>query len=330
MKRRLAVILASDVAGYSALVAADEEHTVAQFTRLSATVTEIVTRHEGRVFNTAGDALLAEFNGPVAAVRCAVDIHEACRALGGEAENSTIRFRIGIAVGDIIVADNNDLLGDAVNVASRLCAMAEPGTTCISQEIERMVRNKVSLALTDTGEHQLKNIPEPVHVFRIDEGEGRRVLPRRFRRLGTMRLAALALGALLLGAGAFWFLPGRQAVSTRPFDSSGVPLVSDGNRLKIAQAYPSAKGFKALALSNEGDHYGIASDQPSEAEARKLALADCQSDSHRPCTIFAPRRRARRSSPHKCPWRMRANVTASPRRLSNCCHIMPWPSACGA
>jgi class 3 adenylate cyclase len=295
MKRRLAVILASDVAGYSALVAADEENTIQSFTRLSRTMSEIVERHEGRVFNTAGDALLAEFNGPVAAVRCAVDIHEACRSVAAPDEAHQIRFRIGIAVGDVIVAENNDLLGDAVNVAARLCAMAEPATTCISQEIERMVRNKVAIVLTDAGAHQLKNIPEPVHVFRITDGVPTGRIFRPALASNRWALRAVAAAAALLAGGAIWFWSGgklENAGPDAPFISAVIPLVSDATRLKIGQSYPAAKGQKALALSNEGDFYGIATDQASPEEAQKRALADCQTDSHRPCFVYAINDRA--------------------------------------
>src|ERR1700689_1176218 len=136
MRRKLAVILASDVAGYSRLVAADEEDTVRRFRKAAAAFCERVQKYRGRVFNTAGDAILAEFESAVDATRCAVDIQDANNAQNVAIEASRrLLFRIGIAIGDVLVSDNGDLLGDGVNIAARLEGIAEPGGICVSEDV---------------------------------------------------------------------------------------------------------------------------------------------------------------------------------------------------
>ena len=155
MRRRLTVILASDIAGYSRLVAEDEEETVHRFKRAENVFSDLVTKYHGRVFNTVGDAILAEFDSAVDATRCAIDIQDANNAQNAAAaEGRRLLFRIGIAIGDVLVADNGDLLGDAVNIAARLESIAEPGGICVSEDIRIHVLNKIRLNLIDLGEQE--------------------------------------------------------------------------------------------------------------------------------------------------------------------------------
>ncbi len=170
MRRRLAVILASDVAGYSRLVAADEESTVARFAKLKRVFGELVTGFHGRIFNTAGDAILAEFDSATEAVRCAIEIQDSVRARNiAFPESQRILFRIGIAIGDVLVQEEDgDLLGDGVNVAARLQTLAQPGGICVSNEVYSHVGRNLSCTVTDLGDQSLKNIPYPVHAFQID------------------------------------------------------------------------------------------------------------------------------------------------------------------
>jgi adenylate cyclase len=313
MKRKLAVILASDVAGYSALVAAREEETVARFSEAASAFRGSVGRHHGRVFNTAGDAILAEFDSAVNAVRCALDIQRRMQAANkGVEEGAELAFRMGIAVGDVMVTGSADLLGEGVNIAARLQAIAEPGGLTISEDVRRLVTNKVALEIEDLGEQDLKNIPHPVRAFAVRPGAqaaGRGAFD--WRRPGLARLArsrpllaSLAAAAVLAAIGGPMLsqarkrqqvaatttpapAPSNAAFTMRPFDAATVPLVTEVTRRRIAASYPRAGGHKALAISVDGDFYGIAINAPGEDEARKRAHEDCQKQSHRPCVMYA-------------------------------------------
>ena len=164
--RRLAAILAADVAGYSRLMGADEEGT---HERLQAHFRELVNskieEHRGRIVKNTGDGLLAEFASVVDAVRCAVEIQHGMTYREPEVpEERRIRFRIGINLGDVIVEDH-DIFGDGVNVATRLEALAEPGGICISRVVRDQVRDKLDCAFEDMGEQSVKNIARPVRVY---------------------------------------------------------------------------------------------------------------------------------------------------------------------
>src|SRR6267154_2058769 len=163
VQRRLAAILAADVAGYSRLMGADEEGTLAALKTLRREVADPkIKEHRGRIVNTTGDGLLSEFASVVDAVRCAVEVQReiAARNAGVQSERS-IDFRIGVNIGDIII-DENDIFGDGVNVAARLEALAEPGGICVSRVVRDQVRDKVEFGFEDLGEHQVKNIARPV------------------------------------------------------------------------------------------------------------------------------------------------------------------------
>ncbi len=168
MERRLAAIFAADVAGYSRLVGADEEGTVA---RLSSHRRELIepkiAEHQGRLVKIMGDGVLAEFASPVKAVRCAIDVqHGMAKRNADIPEGARIEFRIGINLGDVVVEDD-DIYGDGVNVAARLENIAEPGAVYISRAVRDFVTDAAELVLEDLGEQPLKNIAKPVQVFRI-------------------------------------------------------------------------------------------------------------------------------------------------------------------
>ena len=173
--RRLAAILAADVAGYSRLMGADEEGT---HERLKAHFRELVepkiAQHRGRVVKNTGDGLLAEFPSVVGAVRCAVDVQRGMIEREPElSDEQRIRFRIGINLGDVIV-EGQDIFGDGVNIAARLEALAEPGGICVSRMVRDNVRDKLDFSFEDLGEQRVKNIARPVRVHRIllDERPG--------------------------------------------------------------------------------------------------------------------------------------------------------------
>ena len=168
VERRLAAILAADVAGYSRLMGADEEGTL---TRLKAHRRELVdpkiAEHRGRIVKTTGDGLLVEFASVVDAIRCAVEIQREMAERNADAPvDRRIEYRIGINVGDIII-DESDIFGDGVNVAARLEALAEPGGICVSRMVREQVRDKLALSFADMGEQQVKNIARPVRAYRV-------------------------------------------------------------------------------------------------------------------------------------------------------------------
>lgn len=166
-QRRLAAIVAADVAGYSRLVGADEEGTLAALRAHRADLIDpLLAEHGGRVANTAGDSLLLEFPSIVDAVRCSVAVQKGMSQRNREIEQDRqIHFRVGIHLGDVIV-DGNDLLGDGVNVAARLEGLCGPGGVVLSDDAYRQVRDRLDLDWTDDGEHEVKNIARPVQVWR--------------------------------------------------------------------------------------------------------------------------------------------------------------------
>jgi adenylate cyclase len=168
VERRLAAILAADVAGYSRLMGADEEGTLARLKALRKTLTDPkIVEHRGRIVKTTGDGLLIEFASAVDAARCAFEIQrDVARQNTAVPQQVRIEFRIGIHVGDIII-DDNDIFGDGVNIAARLEGIAEHGGLCISDDAHRQIRGKVDIPFEDMGLQTLKNIAEPMRVWKM-------------------------------------------------------------------------------------------------------------------------------------------------------------------
>jgi adenylate cyclase len=168
VERRLAAILAADVAGYSRLMGADEEGTLS---RLKANRRDLIdpkiSEYRGRIVKTTGDGILIEFPSVVDAVGCAIDVQRAMADRNAsEAAGQRIQFRVGVNLGDIII-DGDDIHGDGVNIAARLEGLAEPGGICISQTVLNHTRGKITVDVEDLGEQALKNIVQLIHVFRI-------------------------------------------------------------------------------------------------------------------------------------------------------------------
>jgi class 3 adenylate cyclase len=167
MKRKIAAIFAADIAGYSRLVAEDEEETLRRLASYRAVTDDFIAKSGGRIFNTAGDAVLAEFPSAVEAVRCAIDIQESLRTRNmAYPPSRQMSFRIGITIGDVVERDG-DLLGDGVNIAARLEGLAEVGGICISRAVHEQVANKLSVQFADIGAQEVKNIPTPVHAYMV-------------------------------------------------------------------------------------------------------------------------------------------------------------------
>ena len=206
LQRRLATILSADVAGYTRLMGANEEATVKTLRAHRAVFEALLKQHHGRVFNTAGDAILAEFPSAVEAVRCATEIQTALQTRNEHLPPELkMLFRMGINLGDVVVQDG-DLLGDGVNVASRIQTIAEPGGICISGSVYDQIQNKLSLQFKALGDQNFKNVGQPVRTFTITHGEAG-ALPSSMRRIGANTLRTLGIAAVACAAAiaiGFW------------------------------------------------------------------------------------------------------------------------------
>ena len=236
LRRKIAAIMAADVAGYSRLVAEAEEDTLRQLAAAREIFDALVAQGGGRIFNTAGDSVMCEFDSAVEAVRVAIEIQQSLSARNAPiAPERRLEFRIGLTIGDV-VERGTDLLGDGVNIAARLEGLAPPGGICISRSVHEAVANKIAIEFQDIGARQVKNIPQPIHAFVIApppeappepepppltssgpdvNPDMPRIEPRPTRvgtEAGTNRAPLLVAGLAALGiAGWFGFEPARQA-----------------------------------------------------------------------------------------------------------------------
>jgi adenylate cyclase len=169
LDRRLVAILAADVEGYSRLMHADEETTMSTLSARRLLIDNLISEHRGRIANTAGDSVLAEFASVIDAVSCAVEIQKAMDEANAAATNRPMRFRIGINAGDIMVKDG-DIFGDGVNVAARLEGLVRGGEICVSRGIRDHLRHRGGLVFEDLGEQLVKNIIHPIRAFRLRIG----------------------------------------------------------------------------------------------------------------------------------------------------------------
>ncbi len=243
VQRRLAAILAADVAGYSRLMGVDEESTLRTLQSYREIIDRLIVRHEGRIFTTGGDSVLAEFASPVEAVRCAIAIQEELTVCNTElVEDRRMHFRIGINLGDVMVEGDN-LFGDGVNVAARLEGLAEPGGLCISGSAFDQVKNKLSIGFEDIGAQKVKNIAEPVPAFRVVPGSVSVAAktPSAAKRWRMPAIAATIIVIIAAGGVAWWQpwierveqasvermafpLPDKPSIAVLPFDNlSGDP-----------------------------------------------------------------------------------------------------------
>ncbi|MGH7155612.1 MAG: adenylate/guanylate cyclase domain-containing protein, partial [Acetobacteraceae bacterium] len=180
MTRRLAAILAADVAGYSRLMHENEDATHGRFTDIMRDAVEpAMAEHTGRIVKSTGDGFLAEFGSTVEAVRCALQIQDGvARITADDAAESRIELRVGIHIGEVIV-EERDIYGDGVNIAARLEGLADPGGIMISESVHENVRGRLPCEFEDLGEQQVKNIARPVHLFRVVAGALRTQPARR-------------------------------------------------------------------------------------------------------------------------------------------------------
>ena len=246
VERKLSTILSADVAGYSRLMGEDEEQTLKTFRGHKKVFESLVAMHHGRIFNTAGDAILAEFTSVVAAVRCATDIQAALRTRNDQlAPDRQVKFRMGINLGDVLI-QGDDLMGDGVNVAARLQTAAEPGGICISGSVHDQIVNKLSLSFQSLGEKSFKNIQMPVRTFSITEAEGRRALPSP-KPSGppggaAKWIAGAVVAALLALGGGYWAYTVRERNSAAPATAAvAQPAQPTPDAAKSSAAAPIAE-----------------------------------------------------------------------------------------
>jgi TolB-like protein len=240
MERRLAAILAADVAGYSRLMAEDEEATLRTLSAYCDTIANLVSEHSGRVFGSAGDSVIAEFASPVQAVRTAVAIQRALSRRNADLpQGRRMEFRIGINLGDVM-AEGDDLLGDGVNVAARLQEAAAPNGICISGAVRDQIEGKVTFPIASLGERSLKNIPRPVQTHRVD-----------WRREDASASGVLA-GVLSL--------PDKPSIAVLPFvNMSGDPeqeYFADGITEDIITALSRYRWFFVIARNSSFAYKG--------------------------------------------------------------------------
>ena len=222
MRRKLAAILVAHIADYGRLVADDEEETLRRLASCRSAIDDLIATGGGRIFNTAGDALLAEFSSAVEAVRCAIDIQESLRtrnlAYPGSRQMS---YRIGIGIGDVVEREG-DLLGDGVNIAARLEGLAEVGGICISRAVHEQVANKLSARFIDIGARKVKNIPAPVHAYIVatwndDHAYG---APQPARTRSARWLSVVLIAAFTLCTAVFAYFLATQRPDGNPLPSS--------------------------------------------------------------------------------------------------------------
>jgi class 3 adenylate cyclase len=267
VERRLATILMADVYGYSRMMGEDEERTVRVLRGHRAVFDEFLKAHRGRVFNTAGDAILAEFPSAVEAVRCATEIQAALRTRNEHLpEQERMWFRIGVNLGDVIVQEG-DLLGDGVNVAARIQTVAEPGGICISGSVYDQIQNKLSLQFRQLGERSFKNIAQPVRTFSIAE-EGA-TAPRVSReRRGFPGIAAMALALLLLAisAAGYWLYRENETRTAEARRAEQAQRAADAQR-KAEQDSAAAQREAKLQADLESAKSALAQAEASKRKA---------------------------------------------------------------
>jgi adenylate cyclase len=238
VERRLAAVLAADVAGYSRLMGADEEGTLARLKAIrKALVDPAIASHRGRIVKTTGDGMLVEFASAVDAARCAVEVQRGMAGQNAEVpQEIRLEFRIGIHVGDIII-DDNDIFGDGVNIAARLEGIAEPGGVCMSDDAYRQVRGKVEITCDDLGPQTLKNIAEPMRAWRV--------------QLDGQSAAKIQPGS---HAGQAPALPDKPSIAVLPFQNmSSDPeqeYLADGMTEDIITLLSQTRDFLVIARSS--------------------------------------------------------------------------------
>ncbi len=282
-KRKLTAILSADVEGYSRLMGEDEDGTIRTLTTYRELMSTLIQKHRGRVVDSPGDNLLAEFGSVVDAVRCAVEIQEELRVRNAELpENRRMKFRIGINLGDV-VEEGERIYGDGVNITARVEGLADGGGICISGTVYDSVKNKLSLSYESLGEHTVKNIVEPVRVYRMRIGPEaaapmEREEKKRPRRWRWAAIGGAAVLIIIAGALAIWnfylrppfepasaekmafSLPDKPSIAVLPFDNMSrdpnQEYFSDGITEAIITALSSVPELFVIARNSTFTYKG--------------------------------------------------------------------------
>jgi adenylate cyclase len=317
MGRRLAAVFAADVVGYSRLMAANENATHARYKALRKDILEPkIAEHRGRLVKLTGDGVLVEFASAVDAVECAVAIHKGVAERQADlCDDQRIAFRIGINIGDIIIEDE-DTYGSGVNIAARLEQLAEPSGVCVARNVYNQVKDKVVFGFDPMGEHRIKNIPEPIVVYRVVPDPVRAAQVPQRRRAGARRwqwIASLAAATILLGfvgiaawlrpwavefgpatqAGIHLAIPDKPSIAVLPFDNlSGDPeqeYFSNGITEDLISALSKISGLSVAART--------AALQYKEPESRSAAS---RSRSRGALRVGGQRAEGRRAGANQC------------------------------
>jgi adenylate cyclase len=215
VERRLAAILAADVAGYSRLMGLDETGTAQGVREHRAAADPLVAQHGGRIVKTTGDGVLIEFGSVVSAVQCAIALQQlVTEQNAGIGDERRMEWRIGIHLGDVLV-EGDDILGDGVNIAARLEGIAEAGGICISEDAFRQVRGKIEAEFADIGERSLKNIARPLRVYTIGPASGQPAAPPTALPLPDKPSIAVACSSNCCASITPSFVTGKNAASAR-------------------------------------------------------------------------------------------------------------------
>ncbi len=284
-KRKLTAILSADVEGYSRLMGEDEDATIRTLTYYRELMSTLIKKHRGRVVDSPGDNLLAEFLSVVDAVRCAVEIQEELKIRNAELpENRRMVFRIGINLGDV-VEEEERIYGDGINIAARVEGLAEGGGICISGTVYDSIKNKLSLGYESMGEHTVKNIKEPIRVYRMRIGpEAAALVVSKEKKPAVKRWQWAALATvvvLIVGAAAVWNfyfrlpsiepasiekmaypLPDKPSIAVLPFDNlSGDPdqdYLADGITENIIMALSNSPNMFVMSRNSTFTYKGKA------------------------------------------------------------------------
>lgn len=301
--RRLTAILAADIAGYSALMGANEVETLAALKGHQSSILPLIGVYDGRVIDTAGDGLLAEFSSVYNAVKCAIAIQEIMTERNASVPpDRRMQFRIGINQGDVLFDENSRIFGDGINVAARLEAICEPGSICISGKVYEEVKHRFEIHYSDIGEQTLKNIAEPVQAYLIKVAGAAPPAARASKPhpLAALRHAGprLAVGvgavvsALVLAAAALWstgWLGGFGKLDDRIAETLAgvIPQRAVDKRRSDLEAYIAGRHHRALAVAPKAHGVWRTQGWGSRHEAEEKALERCQIQYDEACAVVA-------------------------------------------
>lgn len=310
VERRLAAVMAADVAGYSRLMGADEVGTLnALKAHRRELIDPAIAAHRGRLVKTTGDGLLVEFASVVDAVGAAVTIQRGMLTRNAEIpEDERLVLRIGVNIGDILV-DGDDIFGDGVNVAARLEGLCEPGGLCLSRAANEQIRDKIALAFVDLGDHTVKNIVRAVGVFGLSAKdiaalpempvEGLATgpaIPARPASRQRLLVAGMVVGVLALGVAGgllWWFQPHAPEVSLSPEQQlaavldRALPRGTSQAHADTAQQFLRERPHRALAFGPKSGVLHITVNWPTQLLAEQSVLERCQQALDEPCALLA-------------------------------------------